>query len=148
VEWCATQVWGLIVGSLASRPTSFRYDWRMELDPSRASDVYFAARLAFSDRPDVRINLVECPGGGAFDVYAYEEPAGWQRYSEIDDPGCFWSRLARLEDLERDHPVVDGVGPWAVAARELWEHGAAVAGGRVERDTGRRSLAAEVLWSA
>lgn len=142
----------------------------MRLDPNNPYDVYFALRLAFVDRPDVRIRTQEraVPSHSRF----APDPTLWcvDAFVEVDkddectcqvdwtteppcSPACprahlYEDRLTQPGDLVGVTKAL-GLGAGALAARDLWESvgGMPVLGGRVDKRTGRRSFAAEVLVS-
>lgn len=140
----------------------------MRLDPENPFDVYFALRLAFVDRPEVRIRTQDVASATGMRSRFAPDPTLWcvDAFVSFDkddectcavdpatEPPCsprcpraylIEDRLVQAGSLDRRLQEA-GVGVQAVAAREIWEHGAAILGGRVEKRTGRRSFAAEVF---
>jgi hypothetical protein len=104
----------------------------MRLDPQDPMDVYFALRLAFVDRPDVRIRLQDRMTTPGSDRFA-PDPSLWcvDAYVATDD-GLRMTNPALQAMIERqlvqagslDRSVQDaGVGATAMLARDLYEAG-------------------------
>jgi hypothetical protein len=111
----------------------------MRLDPNDPFDVYFALRLAFVDRPDVRIRTQERaelnprmrsrfapdPTLWCVDAYAADDDAlryVREYFVEGAGPSMVERRLVQAGSLDRRVQEA-GVGVQALLARDLYEDG-------------------------